>query len=103
MWNEMSDTPRTEERRRAILECSVVTESFYYMYGWAQELERELAAKNVECDLLRDWIGQFIECPCCGEKRKCWDECEHKNLCPVEYQRMEYAREALAESEMKGE
>lgn len=49
-----------------------------------------------EIDRLREWIACDIRCPCCQQIQTCSDDCTFSVDAPVEYERMEIARDFLA-------
>lgn len=49
-----------------------------------------------EIDRLREWIACDIRCPCCQQTQVCSDDCTFPVDAPVEYERMEIARDFLA-------
>lgn len=59
-----------------------------------QEEKHADALREIDC--LREWIACDIRCPCCQQIQTCSDDCTFSVDAPVEYERMEIARDFLA-------
>lgn len=64
--------------------------------GYMNVVEYTVKKHLAEIDRLREWIACDIRCPCCQQIQTCSDDCTFSVDAPVEYERMEIARDFLA-------